>query len=138
MTDYLGWREIFSDPLLLLEVGPAIPFRPITDGIPNVLVEAMAMGLPVVSTTVAGVPELVEHERTGLLVPEQDPAMLATAIERLMDDPALRDKLGANARADICERFDRKRNIQDLVRILDVSTVNAARHPEGILECAPS
>ena len=43
MTDYLGWREIFSDPVLLLEVGLAIPFRPLTDGIPNVLVEAMAM-----------------------------------------------------------------------------------------------
>ena len=119
VTDYLGWREIFSDPLLLLEVGPAIPFRPLTDGIPNVLVEAMAMGLPVVSTTVAGVPELVEHGRTGLLVPEQDPAALATAIERLMDNPDLRDSLGRNARADVCERFDRKRNVQDLVRLLD-------------------
>jgi glycosyltransferase involved in cell wall biosynthesis len=126
MTDYLGWREIFSDPLLLLEVGPAIPFRPLTDGIPNVLVEAMAMGLPVVSTTVAGVPELVEHERTGLLVPEQDPAALATAIERLMDSPSLRDSLGRNARADVCARFDRKRNVQDLLRILDPSTDNVA------------
>lgn len=138
MTDYLGWRELFSDPLLVLEVGPAIPFRPITDGIPNVLVEAMAMGLPVVSTTVAGVPELVEHERTGLLVPEQDPAALATAIERLMDDPALRGTLGENARADIIERFDRRRNIQDLVRILDPSTVNGTHHPEGIVQCARS
>ena len=138
MTDYLGWREIFSDPLLLLEVGLAIPFRPITDGIPNVLVEAMAKGLPVVSTTVAGVPELVEHERTGLLVPEQDPAALATAIERLMDDPALRRTLGGNARADICQRFDRRKNIQDLVRILDPSAVHGAPRAQGPLPCARS
>ena len=138
MTDYLGWREIFSDPLLLLEVGPAIPFRPITDGIPNVLVEAMAMGLPVVSTTVAGVPELVEHGRTGLLVPERDPAALAKAIERLMDNPALRGDLGGQARADVCERFDRKRNIQDLVRVLDPSTANGRHHAEGIVQCARS
>ena len=138
MTDYLGWREIFSDPLLLLEVGPAIPFRPITDGIPNVLVEAMAMGLPVVSTTVAGVPELVEHERTGLLVPERDPATLATAIERLMDDPALRRTLGDNARADICQRFDQRKNIQDLVRLLDPSRVTGTHHMEGVVQCAHS
>lgn len=122
MTDYLGWREILSCPLLLLEVGPAIPFRPLTDGIPNVLVEAMAMGLPVVSTTVAGVPEAIEDGHTGLLVPEQDPGALAAAIERLMDDPALRDRLGRNARTDVQERFDRRRNVQDLVRILDHST----------------
>jgi len=123
MTDYLGWREVFADPVLLLEVGLAIPFRLLTDGIPNVLVEAMAMGLPVVSTTVAGVPELIEDGRTGLLVPEQDPGALATAIERLMDDPALRDRLRTNARADVHARFDRRRNVQDLVRILDPSTV---------------
>jgi glycosyltransferase involved in cell wall biosynthesis len=123
VTDYLGWREIFSDPVLLLEVGLAIPFRPLTDGIPNVLVEAMAMRLPVVSTTVAGVPELIEDGRTGLLVPERDPGALAAAIERLMDDPALRDRLGGSARADVRERFDRHRNVQDLARILDPSTV---------------
>ena len=126
MTDYLGWGEIRSDPLLLLEVGLAIPFRPLTDGIPNVLVEAMAMGLPVVSTSVAGIPELVADWRTGLLVPEQDPAALATAIGRLMDDPALRETLGRHARAEVAERFDRGKNIRDLVRVLDPGAVSAA------------
>ena len=88
MTDYLGWRDIVTDPVLCLEVGLAAPFRPLTDGIPNVLVEAMAMEVPVVSTFVAGIPELIEDGRTGSLVPEKDPAALATAIERLMRDPA--------------------------------------------------
>jgi glycosyltransferase involved in cell wall biosynthesis len=137
-TDYLGWREIASDPVLLLEVGPAIPFRPITDGIPNVLVEAMAMGLPVVSTTVAGVPELVEHERTGLLVPEQHPAALARAIERLMDEPALRAALGERARADVGRRFDRSKNIQDLVRILDPSAAHGGPGAKELLQFARS
>jgi glycosyltransferase involved in cell wall biosynthesis len=138
MTDYLGWRDLATDPLLVLEVGLAIPFRPITDGIPNVLVEAMAMGLPVVSTTVAGVPELVEHGHTGLLVPEQDPAALALAIERLMDDPGLRATMGARARLHVSERFDRRKNIQDLVRILDPSAVNGAPGAKGILQFARS
>jgi glycosyltransferase involved in cell wall biosynthesis len=138
MTDHLGWHEIFSDPLLLLEVGPAIPFRPITDGIPNVLVEAMAVGLPVVSTTVAGVPELVEHERTGLLVPERDPGALASAMERLLQDAELRRRLGARARAVVHEQFDRARNIQDLVRILGADTAGHRLAAREVVPCARS
>ena len=117
MTDYLGWDEFFTDPLLLLEVGLAIPFRPITDGIPNVLVEAMAIGVPVISTTVAGVPELIEDERTGLLVPERNPAALAKAIERLLKNPHWRQELARRARDTVRERFDRSKNVQELVRI---------------------
>lgn len=119
MTDYLGWEEIASDPVLLLEVGPAIRFRPITDGIPNVLVEAMAMALPVVSTTVAGIPELVEDGRSGLLVPEQQPAALADAIESLLADPDRRRALGQHARTQVLEKFDRAKNIHDLVGIFN-------------------
>lgn len=68
------------------------------EGLPNALLEAMAAGLPCVATAVGGVPELVEHERTGLLVPPHDPPALAEAIQRLVDDAALRRKLGAAAR----------------------------------------
>ena len=117
MTDYLGWDEFFTDPLLLLEVGLAIPFRPITDGIPNVLVEAMAIGVPVISTTVAGVPELIEDERTGLLVPERNPAALAKAIERLLKDPCKGQELAQKAKVAVGQRFDRSKNIRELVRI---------------------
>ena len=61
------------------------------DGIPNVLVEAMAAGLPVVSTPVSGIPELVVDGENGLLVAPEDPAALADAIWPLAKDPALRD-----------------------------------------------
>jgi colanic acid/amylovoran biosynthesis glycosyltransferase len=117
VTDYLGWSELLTDPVLVLQVGPAIPVRPITDGIPNVLVEAMAVGVPVVSTPVAGIPELIEDGRTGVLVPERDPGALATAIERLLDDPDQRRQLAAQARQRVLRDFDRSKNIHDLVRI---------------------
>jgi glycosyltransferase involved in cell wall biosynthesis len=122
MTDYLGWQEITTDPVLLLEVGFAIPFRPLTDGIPNVIAEAMAMELPVVSTTVAGVPELVEDGRSGLLVPEQQPGALADALERLLADPDLRRAMGRRGRERVLEVFDRAKNIRDLVDIFERHT----------------
>jgi glycosyltransferase involved in cell wall biosynthesis len=121
MTDYLGWRELFTDRLLLLEVGLAIPFRPLTDGIPNVLLEAMAMEIPVVSTPVAGIPELIQDGVTGCLVPEQDSAALAAAIERLVRDPAGRAALARAGRQVVLERFDRARNIHQLVEIFTAS-----------------
>jgi glycosyltransferase involved in cell wall biosynthesis len=119
MTDYLGWQEVVSDPVLLLEVGLAIPFRPLTDGIPNVIAEAMAMELPIVSTTVAGVPELVEDGRSGVLVPEQDPVAFAAAIERVLDDPEQRRAMGRRGRARVLEVFDRAQNIRDLIDLFD-------------------
>jgi glycosyltransferase involved in cell wall biosynthesis len=138
LTDYLGWREILSDPVLLLEVGPAIPFRPITDGIPNVLAEAMAMQVPVVSTTVAGIPELVEHGHSGLLVPEGNPVALAAAIESLLENPERRRELGRHGRIAVNERFDRTKNIQDLIRLLDPATTDRSGRGEGLVPCARS
>src|SRR5205814_1859055 len=63
------------------------------DGIPNVLLEAMAMELAVVSTSVSGIPEVIQNGINGLLVPPGDAAALATAIGCLVDDPALRSRL---------------------------------------------
>jgi glycosyltransferase involved in cell wall biosynthesis len=76
------------------------------DGIPNVMVEAMAAGLPVVSTAVSGIPELVRDGENGLLVPPEDPAALASALHRLAADVPLRDRLAAAGRATVAERFD--------------------------------
>jgi glycosyltransferase involved in cell wall biosynthesis len=79
------------------------------DGIPNVLVEAMAAGTPVVASAVSGIPELVEHEVNGLLVPPEDPAALADALERLHADAALRRAVVEGGRATVGERFDGER-----------------------------
>ena len=76
------------------------------DGIPNVLAEAMAAGLPVVSTCVSGIPELVENGRTGLLVGPKDPAALADAVERLLRDPKKGQRLAVAARRKMENSFE--------------------------------
>lgn len=76
------------------------------DGVPTVLVEAMACGKPVVSTTVVGVPELVTHEVNGLLTAPHDVAGIATALATLLDDAAKRRQLGCAARNTVVEQFD--------------------------------
>ena len=73
--------------------------QPSTDeGLPNAVLEAMAAGLPVVSTRVGGIPDLIDDEVTGLLVAPGDPEALAAAITRLVTDEPLRLRLGAAAR----------------------------------------
>lgn len=80
------------------------------DGIPNVLVEAMAMGIPVVSTNISGIPELIGNRRNGLLVPEKDATALAEAIGELLRNPALGQRLGAAARDKVCRFFNARKN----------------------------
>jgi len=87
------------------------------DGIPNVLVEAMASGLPVVSTRISGIPELIEHGVNGLLTPQKDARALADAVAQLLDAPVLRRELGAAAREKVCRLFDAESNILALRRL---------------------
>jgi glycosyltransferase involved in cell wall biosynthesis len=67
------------------------------EGMPLFLLECMALGVPIAATRVGGVPELIEHDRTGLLVPARDPAALAGAISALLEDPARSRRLAAAA-----------------------------------------
>ncbi len=76
------------------------------DVTPSTLIEAMAMRLPVVSTTIGGIPELVDHGTDGLLVPPNHADALAAALERLAGDPALRRRLGEAGRRKVEARFD--------------------------------
>jgi colanic acid/amylovoran biosynthesis glycosyltransferase len=84
------------------------------DGLPTVLLEAMALGTPCVSTDVTGIPEVLRDGETGLMVPQHDPAALAAAIERLLSSPALRARLAANARRLMEAEFDVHRNAAHL------------------------
>jgi len=92
------------------------------DGLPTVLLEAMALGTPCVSTDVTGIPEVVHHEQTGLMVPQFDATALAQACERLFDTADLRVRLARQARELIEREFDIR--------------VNAARQREVFAACA--
>jgi glycosyltransferase involved in cell wall biosynthesis len=75
------------------------------EGLPNVVLEAMACGRAVVATTVGGVPEAVEDEVTGILVPPDDQEHLGQAIRRLLDSEALRTMMATRGRERVLERF---------------------------------
>ena len=103
--------DLFVLPCLVTDDGDR-------DGIPNVLVEAMAMRLPVVSTPVSGIGELVDQMQNGLLAAEKDSESLAAAMELLLEDPALRRRLGANGRRKVMEAFSVDRStakVRDLL-----------------------
>ena len=94
---------IFAAPCVVGEDGNR-------DGLPTVLLEAMALGTPCVSTDVTGIPEVLQHNQTGLMVPQHTPALLAQALEQLLDDATLRVSLAEAARGQIETNFDIHRN----------------------------
>ena len=89
------------------------------DGTPIVLIEAMALGVPVISTPVSGNPELIDSGSSGLLVSPGDAAALANAMERLMDDPERTRRLAESARRTIESGFDLDSNIARLVQAIE-------------------
>jgi glycosyltransferase involved in cell wall biosynthesis len=88
------------------------------DVIPNVLVEAMSMGMAVVASALPGIKELIEDGVHGRLVPPGDAKALATAIEQLLDDPVARSEFGRRGRQRVLESFDREKNVRDLAFVL--------------------
>lgn len=103
------------------------------DGLPTVLLEAMALGAPCVSTDVTGIPEIVRHDTTGLRVPQRAPAALADALERLLDDAGLRTRLAAAARTLVETDFDVHQNSMHVRSLFEgvrtmPRTVGARRH----------
>jgi glycosyltransferase involved in cell wall biosynthesis len=102
---------VFCLPCRVLENGDR-------DGIPNVIAEAMAAGVPVVTTPVAGIPELLENGSNALIVAPDDAAALADAVERLHRDPQLAHRLAATGARTIRDRFDARESIAVLARLL--------------------
>jgi glycosyltransferase involved in cell wall biosynthesis len=100
-----------------------------TDIFPTVILEAMSAALPVVSTQLAGIPESVVHDKTGLLVPPGDTAALADALEQLIRDPAQRLRYGQAGRARMEQHFEIKKTVVPLLQLLGRSSVPRAKSP---------
>jgi glycosyltransferase involved in cell wall biosynthesis len=120
LLDIYRRATVFALPCRILENGDR-------DGIPNVLVEAMAVGLPVVASSVSSIRELVRDGENGLLVRERDGEDLAAALERLLTDRAMRERLARGGRRTVTEHFDATVNIRTLAHLLQ----NGARTPEA-------
>jgi len=97
------------------------------DGLPNVVMETLASGTPLVATPAGGISAVLEHERTGLLVPERDSAALARAIDALFAQPAQRHALGTAAREMALSRFGWSR----VAERFEAAYAAAARHSRG-------
>jgi ABC-type multidrug transport system fused ATPase/permease subunit/glycosyltransferase involved in cell wall biosynthesis len=115
---------IFCLPCRILENGDR-------DGIPNVLMEAMSCGLPVVTTHVSGIPELVRNEVNGLLVRPDDVESLAQALRRIYENPDRAASLGSEAAKTISERFDGERTTLELARLFGARKIKE-RHEPGV------
>jgi glycosyltransferase involved in cell wall biosynthesis len=88
------------------------------DGIPNVLLEAMACGLPAVTTRAGGIDEVVTHGANGLLAAPHDPGAIAAHLRSLLVDQAARRRMGAAARRTMVEHFDARDAAAELAELL--------------------
>ncbi len=111
---FLGYRRDVPE---LLEAADLVVLPSLYEGLPLVAIEALAAGRPMVATEVDGTPEVVIHERTGLLAPPANPAALAAAIERVLDDPALASRLASDGRKFVQENFALQRQIEQTVAL---------------------
>ena len=118
-VDFCGWRTIdevktaMSSSTVLVHPSPDIG-----DAVPTVIKEAMALGTPVIATTVAGIPELLNNGKSGILVPPSDVLLLADAIEKLLRDRKMLRKYSIKGRKFAEETFDLWRNGKRLADII--------------------
>lgn len=120
---FLGWRADVAKILACLDVFALTSW---TEGLPLVIIEAMACAVPVVATAVGDIPHVVEAGRTGYLVPPGDHAALAAALVPLVADATLREALGARARAAVLDRYAQDTMVRAYLREYGMSTPVAA------------
>jgi glycosyltransferase involved in cell wall biosynthesis len=99
----------------------------LSEGFPFVVLEALAMSRPVVATYVNGVPEIIEEDKTGLLVPPRDSEALKRAVRRVLRDPAWADQMGKAGRARVAARFTVGRMIHETIAVFEETLTPARR-----------
>jgi glycosyltransferase involved in cell wall biosynthesis len=112
----VGFR---ADILSLHKAFDVFVMSSVTEGLGTSLLDAMACGKPVVATTVGGIPEVVVHEETGLLVPPRDPTAMAAAIVRLLADARLRQRMGEAGLARVHTHFSAETMVQNTLRVYE-------------------
>src|SRR5438874_174448 len=132
--------ELYASSHLFLHPSETPPDQN-QDGIPNSILEAMATGLPVVTTRHGGIPEAVEHGRTGWLVPEEDHIALANAMQEIARSPRVLTEMGLRAREAVIKRFAQEAQIDQLEWFYEEAIVlNGAAEPaesKAITSLAP-
>lgn len=111
ISQYYRIADIFVLPIVTMESGDS-------DGIPNTIIEASLAGLPVVTTDAGSVTELIQHEVTGLVVPQRNVSELTLAIQKLLVDQDLRSKLGTAAKQKATEMFEISKTVKQLENLL--------------------
>jgi glycosyltransferase involved in cell wall biosynthesis len=127
VDSWIHFENHRSDVGALLSTADVLVLPSFAEARPRTLIEAMSMGIPVVATTVGGVPSIVAHEETGLLVPAGDSGALADALGRLVRSPALRDRFGATARRHAAREFCAERTAEKYMRMYR-SLAGGTRH----------
>jgi colanic acid/amylovoran biosynthesis glycosyltransferase len=122
-------RQLYASSHLFLHPSEISPNQD-QEGVPNSVLEAMATGLPVVATRHGGIPEAVDHGRTGFLVPEEDHVGLANAMQLITSSPAVFKQMGERAHATIAERFGQDVQIDQLESFYEEAIMmNGAAEP---------
>jgi glycosyltransferase involved in cell wall biosynthesis len=133
VTAQFTFTDFRADVPRLLQAMDAVVLSTHYEGLPLVLLEAMARGKPVVATAVDGVPEVIASDRVGLLFPHGDDALLASHLASLIRDPAFAAQLGSSGREFVETHFSRdqfRRGVVDLYRtVLHRNRISAAMRP---------
>lgn len=114
---FAGWknqdelRELYSQSDIFV-------MSSFAEGVPVVLMEAMAIGVPCVAPRINGIPELIRHEVDGLLFSAADVSELVSSLSRMMDDSAMRLRMGKSSRQQVAEKYDLRKNVKHLAEIL--------------------
>lgn len=114
VDDSIHFPGIRTDTPALLSSMDVFAFPSYWEGLPGALIEAMASSTPIVATHVEGNEELIDHDRTGLLVPSRSPDKLTSAISLLLTDRDLAERLGLAARREVEARFTKNRLVADM------------------------
>ena len=122
------WHGALPEKATLRKIAAAdmLVLPSLMEGLPVVLIEAMAIGVPVIASLVAGIPELVDNERTGLTFTLTDEEALAAAIMRLADSPAFADKLAAAGMVTVLDEFTLEGNAKRMLSLFNLEAQNEA------------